>query len=66
MIVIYVVSFYLIVGVAFALLFIIRWVTRLDEASTESGWSFRLMIFPGCVVFWPILLKKLVNPRGHD
>ncbi len=46
---------YLAVGVTFALAFIFRGAGAVDPAAREGTWGFRLLIFPGAVVFWPWL-----------
>lgn len=45
-------------GVAFALLFVSCGVTRTDPMAASSPWTFRLLILPGCVIFWPLLLVR--------
>ena len=69
MLILYTVTGYLLVGVVFALLFVTRLIHRVDEASIGSPWSFKLLIFPGCIILWPVLMKKYFstkNTRQHD
>ena len=33
---------------------------RIDPAARGTRWPFKLMIVPGCAVFWPLLLKRLI------
>ena len=54
---------YAAVGVVFALLFVTRGVNRIDPVARESPWGFRVMIFPGSVALWPVLLKRWVLGR---
>jgi hypothetical protein len=49
---------YLAAGILFSVPFITRGVTRIDEGAAGSGFGFRLIIIPGVIVFWPLLLKK--------
>ena len=49
---------YAVAGVAFAVPFAIRGVTRIDPLGAGSPWSFRLLIVPGTIVFWPLLLLR--------
>lgn len=51
-------ALYTAVGVVFAIPFVVRGVNRLDPVARESSWGFRVAIFPGAVVFWPLLLKR--------
>ncbi len=46
------------IGVAFALAFVTRGVTRVDPAAAGSGWSFRLLILPGVAALWPVMAAK--------
>ena len=46
------------VGVLFALVFVVAGVNRVDPVARESSWGFRVMIFPGSVALWPLLLKR--------
>jgi len=45
-------------GGIFAVPFVIRGVTRIDPLGAGSPWAFRLLIVPGTVVFWPLLLLR--------
>jgi hypothetical protein len=36
-------------------------ISRLDDAAKGTGPGFRLIIFPGTVAFWPLLLFRLVK-----
>jgi len=52
------VALYLAAGLVFAIFFVTRGVTRIDESAVGSKWGFRLIIIPGTMVFWPLLLRK--------
>lgn len=49
---------YLALGLVFAIPFVTKGVTRIDEGAHGSGWGFRILIIPGSAVFWPLLLRK--------
>jgi len=69
MLILYAVITYLLGGVSFALLFITRLIHKVDEGSIGAPWTFRLLIFPGCVILWPVLLKKYltaIKNNQHD
>jgi len=66
MILLYLVGGYLVVGVAFAIPFLTVWIRDVDDASQHAGLTFKLMILPGCVVFWPVLAKKVVDAINND
>ena len=52
---------YLVVGLVFAVPFVIRWVGRVDPAAREGTVGFRLLVLPGTVLLWPFLLSRLVR-----
>ena len=49
---------YLFAGLMFAIPFVIKGVTKIDESAKGSKWGFRIVIIPGTMVFWPLLLKR--------
>ncbi|HEX8027109.1 MAG TPA: hypothetical protein VF491_01540 [Vicinamibacterales bacterium] len=49
---------YLGAGLAFSVPFVMRGVGRIDPFAADSPWAFRLLIVPGTVVFWPLLLLR--------
>jgi hypothetical protein len=57
-IILIVVAIYLAAGLLFAIPFVIKGVTKIDEGAVGSKWGFRVIIIPGVIVFWPLLLKK--------
>ena len=44
-------------GVVFAAAFATRGVSRVDVRAAGAGWGFRLLIVPGTVFLWPLLLR---------
>ena len=53
-----VVAVYLICGFIFAIFFVTKGVTVVDEGAHGATIGFRIIIVPGTMVFWPLLLKK--------
>ena len=49
---------YLGVGVAFAVVFVVFGVDRIDPMARGAGSGFRLLITPGAALFWPLLLAR--------
>ena len=49
---------YALIGLAFALFFVVRGVGRIDPAAAESSVGFRVLIVPGVVAFWPLLMRR--------
>jgi hypothetical protein len=59
MIAIYIIISYLVVGILFTVVFLLKWLSKMDSGAAESSWIFKLLITPGCVVLWPVLLGKV-------
>ena len=55
---------YAAVGLLFALIFVFVGVGKIDPAAPGSSWGFRLMIVPGCVAFWPLLLARWIGRKA--
>jgi hypothetical protein len=62
-IILIIVAVYLAAGLIFAIPFVIKGVTQIDEGTVGSKWGFRLIIIPGTMVFWPLLLKKWMKVK---
>ena len=54
---------YLLIGFAFAVPFVLIGTQRIDPAAERGSWGFRLLILPGSVALWPLLLKRWVTRR---
>ena len=55
---------YLLLGFLFAILFLSKGITKVDEAAIDSSWGFRLLILPGTICFWPVLLRKWIKGQN--
>ena len=51
---------YLSCGFVFAIPFVIKGANKIDEGAHGATWGFRLIIMPGTIVLWPVLLKKWI------
>ena len=49
---------YILAGAAFAPPFLVRGLTRIDPMAIGAPWTFRALIAPGVIVFWPLLLMR--------
>jgi len=60
------VAIYAAMGVVFAGLFLTRWYRSFDPSATTGTWGFRVLIGPGVVALWPLILLKmrLINRGG--
>ncbi len=52
-----IVSVYAASGLLFAVLFVLTGMKRIDPHAANASWGFRLLIVPGTVAFWPLLLR---------
>lgn len=62
-------TIYFLCGFIFALAFVTKGAARIDEGAIKSTVGFKIIIIPGVMVFWPILLKKWLNAsksNHHD
>jgi hypothetical protein len=62
---------YFAVGCLFAFVFLIAGgPKKMDPGAVHGTIGFRILIFPGCALFWPILLKRWVKseplPTEHS
>lgn len=55
---------YAALGVAFAVPFLARGIGRLDPGAHGASWGFRLIVLPGVVAFWPLLLRRWLARAG--
>jgi hypothetical protein len=49
---------YLAGGFVFAVPFVLFGVKKIDPHAAHATWGFRLLILPGCLIFWPLLLRR--------
>lgn len=49
---------YALLGVVFAVPFVLKGAARLDPDAVEGTWGFRVLIFPGTAALWPLLLVR--------
>ncbi len=55
---------YLVAGVLFGIVFVTVLAGRLDPNAREGSWGFRLLILPGSIVLWPVILWLLVRRKA--
>lgn len=66
-IIISIVEIYILCGVLFAIPFVIKGVGAIDEGAQAAKLGFRIIILPGTIVFWPLLLSKWIKaPKRND
>jgi hypothetical protein len=52
---------YLFAGIVFASLFLFKGIHIVDEGAHGSSRGFYIIIIPGIVLLWPLLLKKWIH-----
>lgn len=52
------IAVYLFAGIVFTIFFQAKGLSKIDEGVHGSSWGFRIIIIPGCIVFWPVLLSR--------
>jgi hypothetical protein len=62
---------YLGCGLAFAIPFTLVGLKKIDPHAARGSWGFRLLIIPGTMAFWPLLLKRWASgahepPEEHN
>ena len=50
-------------GIAIGILFLMFGISRADHAAKGSGFGFRLIVFPGLVMLWPVVLGRWFSGR---
>jgi hypothetical protein len=56
-----VLGLYLACGFLFAIPFALVGAKRIDAHSATGGWGFRLLIIPGTLAFWPLLMRRWIQ-----
>ncbi len=60
-ILLFIVGLYVAVGLLVGIAFVLRGVNRVDPAAGDSPVVFRVVILPGCVGLWPVVLGMWIN-----
>jgi len=55
------VELHLVVGALFASVFLWKWVGILDPAARQGTMGFRLLVFPGVAMLWPLFVVRLAQ-----
>lgn len=58
---IYTLYSYLALGALFALWFVPFGVNKLDEGMQHTSWKVRILLIPGSILLWTVLLNKYLN-----
>ena len=55
---VYLLYIYFGIGLVFMVFFLAKGIEKIDASVKGSSFRFRLLMVPGIVAFWPILLQK--------
>jgi hypothetical protein len=55
---------YLALGLAFGVVFVTLGIQRIDPGARGAGLGFRLLVLPGSVALWPLLLRRWLTQQG--
>ena len=55
------VGVYLALGLVFAIPFTWVGVRKIDSHATHGSWGFRVLVLPGAIALWPLLLRRWVT-----
>ncbi len=61
------IALYAAVGAVFALVFLLLGLNRIDHGAKGAGLGFRMMILPGLIALWPLMLIRWLSggqPHG--
>ena len=58
-------AIYLVLGVLFVFPFLMKGLNKVDEGANGSTIGFKIIIIPGVVVLWPVLLAKWMKENGN-
>ena len=60
------VALYAAAGVVFVFVFLLLGITRIDSGAKGAGLGFRLLIVPGLIALWPLMLIRwLLGGQPH-
>jgi hypothetical protein len=59
-------TIYFVCGVAFGVPFVLRGVNRVDAAAHGSSLAFRLLLLPGTIALWPVMVRKWLSARRPE
>ena len=52
---------YMACGLVFAIPFVLVGVKKIDLHAAHGSWGFRLLVIPGAMAFWPLLLRRWMS-----
>ena len=62
-IILIIVAVYLLAGALFVIPFLVKGLVKVDEGAQGGTIGFKIIIIPGAIVFWPLLLRKWMKKK---
>ena len=62
--IVWIAGIYLGLGAIVAVPLVLSGIGRIDPAAKNAPWLFRVLVFPGVVAFWPMLLRRWLSARS--
>jgi len=56
-------AIYVAIGSILAVPFLIFGIGRVDHAAKGTPWTFRVLVLPGVIALWPLMLRRWLSPR---
>ena len=57
-------GFYLLAGLVVAVVFFTRWLRTFDPAAVTGSRGFRVLVTPGIIALWPLILIKVFGQKS--
>jgi hypothetical protein len=61
-----IVLIYLLLGMLFVIPFLVKGLTKVDEGAHGGSIGFKIIIIPGVIAFWPMLLNKWMRANATE
>jgi hypothetical protein len=55
------VAVYLLCGIIFSIAFLLKGISVIDDGTIGASTGFRVIILPGVITLWPLLLRKWIK-----
>lgn len=56
---------YLGCGLMFAVPFVLKGAGKIDPHAAKGTWGFRILIIPGSMALWPLMLRRWMSGASH-
>lgn len=57
---------YVVIGLVVAVPFVSFGIGRVDPAAKTAPWSFRVLVLPGVIAMWPLVLSRWLSSRRRS